>query len=205
MDLGSVRYRGCLTISPFQPVDRCFQPFDDRRLQFFLRSCPVKRVNRLSILAQRNITARHLPRLLVLRNELHEDAIAARLPRLSGIKLQASRRILKHEVRTPRGSCAVTISAFLDKLQFRPKNLEQASFVVRHKRNLFPVTGSLGGESSAVTGITLPSASYHEGRTPLLEHQKSRRHDFVRTPNGTLLPSATYNIIRVSHLIAACK
>src|SRR6516162_6501838 len=98
-------------------------------------------------------------------------------------------------MRTPCGSGAATISAFLDKLQFRPKNVEQAPFVLCHKGDLFAYPASLceGSIRGAGHHIEWCVASRRARRHSETEERLSS----LRQANGNLVQRAKYTIIRL--------
>jgi hypothetical protein len=102
----------------FQPLDSDPQPLSECRLQLFLRSRPVEAIDRGSTIVQLNVAARNISVAAILRYQLREQAIAAWLGRLRWIKIQTTRRILKYELRPPRRSRGMAISACFQKIQF---------------------------------------------------------------------------------------
>ena len=116
----------------FQSLNSAPEPLPECRFQLPLRSRPVERVDRSSTVIQRNIAARNISIAGIFRCQLREQAIAARFGRLRWIKIQAARRVLEYELRPPRRSRGVAISAFFQKIQFSLQHGQQITPVVGH-------------------------------------------------------------------------
>jgi hypothetical protein len=122
-------------LSSFQAGDPGLQPLLYGSLQFLLRAIAVKEIDCFSLFSQRNIAAWNFSASHIQRHELHQLALAAWFPRLSGVKVQTGRRILKHQLWAPSRLCGVVIASLPQKIQFCLQHFQKTSRVNGHKRD----------------------------------------------------------------------
>ena len=101
----------------FEQTDFLPQPLDQGILEFPPRSRAIERIDRFTVVVERDVTAGNFLFATFRRHQLHQNTFRTWFPGLSSIEVQARGRILKDEARTPRGGRKIPVSTVPDEFE----------------------------------------------------------------------------------------
>jgi len=118
----------------FELVNLSSQPVSDCGFAFFEVSQAIVRVERESLLVERNVPAGDLLVATIWRNKVHQDTFAARQQRFAPLMVYTRAGVFEYELRPPWGAGTTAVSSVFQESKFRFQHGQNVAIVVSHLR-----------------------------------------------------------------------
>lgn len=150
----------------FQLSNRSAQPFADFLFNLTLLAATIERIQRLTCCVKWNVPAGNLFRTAIEGYQVHQNAIAARPPIVSGVIIHARGRVFENIQRSPRRLGRTPVTSVFEKLQFKLEDFQKVSFISLHFAPPTSMTLWRLKLGMAVSAVTSRRDRHHSPITP---------------------------------------